>query len=207
MEGGGPARLCRDTGARTARQCRKKFIDLTRVVRAKLAHNRREQQRMRGGDPDLQDLTNVEERVTTLMCAPVGGQRVRAPLNSDDDEPDELQPARQLSSSHEGKDEEDLETSVAIERDPSSVSASGETSSVDESDGAAAGQQSVVANIAPDALRLPRRSGSGLLEMEGAVLPHDVNIPAPATASPPLHPPWPAPQPSHTAAIYPEAVL
>uniref|UniRef100_UPI00398F3E8D myb-related transcription factor, partner of profilin-like n=1 Tax=Pristiophorus japonicus TaxID=55135 RepID=UPI00398F3E8D len=52
---------------RTWIQCRKKFNDLTRVVKEKVAHNRRQQELIRGRDSCLHVLTPMEETVLAIM--------------------------------------------------------------------------------------------------------------------------------------------
>uniref|UniRef100_UPI00398E995F uncharacterized protein n=1 Tax=Pristiophorus japonicus TaxID=55135 RepID=UPI00398E995F len=125
----------RDTVPRTATQCRKKFNDFTRVTMAKLAHNRREQQRTGGGEPDLQDLTEVEQRVSALMgttVRAVTSAAVEPPMGSDDDQPEVQQPASEPLTSGNGGDDEGEDDSMLIKQETPLVPPNGDTTPVEE---------------------------------------------------------------------------
>uniref|UniRef100_UPI00398EDEB3 maestro heat-like repeat-containing protein family member 1 n=1 Tax=Pristiophorus japonicus TaxID=55135 RepID=UPI00398EDEB3 len=94
---------------------------------AKLAHNRREQEQTEGGEPDLQDLTAIEEQMSTLKSPSEAAGQAEPSQDTDG-----ATASRQPVSSHEGEDEEDVETSMATDQDPTPVPTSGDTSSVED---------------------------------------------------------------------------
>uniref|UniRef100_UPI00398E5AA9 uncharacterized protein isoform X4 n=1 Tax=Pristiophorus japonicus TaxID=55135 RepID=UPI00398E5AA9 len=111
--------------------------EVEEALLATLAHNGREQQWIGGGEPDLQDLTEVEQQVSALMGILVGtvaSGEATTRMGSDDDQPEAQQPAPEPSTSGDGGDDEEGDDNVLTERETPSVPPSANTTSGEKAD-------------------------------------------------------------------------